>query len=201
MSPVKLHLSIALVAAIGLVFATQAARAGDKATVDAAPVVAGATVAPAATTQAVELRLMEFRPKLSPDTLLDYRPRLAERVAALPPAQLSLLGDLVATLDALKQRATAKPGSWRLGPVYLGANTQEYQPSDDELLAAELGDRIRRIVGTADPADVKAALKKAGVNAPVVEYNRFEYRHADVMGSGRFFYASEPKATAIKLAQ
>jgi hypothetical protein len=190
MSLATSHLSFALAAVAGLLMTAQAARAGD-------------TVASAPTekTQAIELRLLEFRPKLSPDTLLDYRPSLAERVAALPPAQLSLLGDLVATLDALKERASAKPGRWRLGPVYLGANAQEYQPSDDELLAAELGDRIRRIIGTANPADVAAALKKAGVNAATVEYNRFEYRHADVMGSGRFFYASEPKATEIKLAQ
>jgi hypothetical protein len=181
---------IALVAAVGLVTAAHAVRAGE--TVAAAPT---------EKTQAVELRLMEFRPKLSPDTLLDYRPQLAERVAALPPAQLSLLGDLVSTLEALKERASAKPGRWRLGPVYLGANAQEYQPSDDELLAAELGDRIRRIIGTADAADVAAALKKAGVGATEVEYNRFEYRHADVMGSGRFFYASEPKVTEIKLGQ
>jgi hypothetical protein len=178
-----------LVAAAALLLAAPGACAAD----------AGA--APRAeTTQAVELRLLEFRPKLSPDTLLDDRPSLAERVAALPPAQLSLLGDLVTTLAALKERASTKPGAWRLGPVYLGANTQEYQPSDDELLAAELGDRVRRIIGTADPADVAKALKKAGVNATRVEYNRFEYRHADVMGSGRFFYASEPKATEIALS-
>jgi len=191
MSRTKSHRSLALVAALGLVVAAHAVRAGD----------ATAAAPRAETAQAVELRLLEFRPKLSPDTLLDYRPSLAERVAALPPAQLSLLGDLVATLEALKERASTKPGNWRLGPVYLGANTQEYQPSDDELLAAELGDRIRRIIGTADPADVAGALKRAGVNAEILEYNRFEYRHADVMGSGRFFYASEPKATSIKLIQ
>jgi len=182
--------SLALVAAVGFIFTAHVAYAGDAAAAQRTE-----------TTQAVELRLLEFRPKLSPDTLLDYRPLLAERVAALPPAQLSLLGDLVATLESLKERASAKPGHWHLGPVYLGANAQEYLPSDDELLAAELGDRIRRIIGTADPADIAAALKKAGVNAATVEYNRFEYRHADVMGSGRFFYASEPKATEIKLAQ
>lgn len=190
MTPGQSHFCIALAATVGLVMAAPVAHAGER-----------VAAAPTEKTQAIELRLLEFRPKLSPDTLLDYRPSLAERVAALPPAQLSLLGDLVATLDALKERASAKPGHWHLGPVYLGANAQEYQPSDDELLAAELGDRIRRIVGTADPADVKAALKKAGVNATSVEYNRFEYRHADVMGSGRFFYASEPKATEIELAQ
>ena len=49
--------------------------------------------------------------------------------------------------------------------------------------------------------DVAAALQRAGVRSSLIEYNRFEYRHADVMGSGRFFYASEPMATAIKLVQ
>lgn len=185
------HPSIALTAALALVAGSGAVRAADETA--AAP--------PPRTAQAIELRLMEFRPKLSPDTVLDYRPSLAERLAALPPAQLSMLGDLVAMLEALKERALAKPGGWRVGAVYLGANAQEYRPSDDELLAAELGDRIRRVVGTADPGDVAAALQRAGVRSSLIEYNRFEYRHADVMGSGRFFYASEPMATAIKLVQ
>ena len=190
MAPTKSFPSVVLMAALALAAAGPGARAADDT----------AAVPPGRTAQAVELRLMEFRPKLSPDTLLDYRPTLAERVTALPPAQLSLLGDLVAMLEALKERAMTKPGGWRVGAVYLGANAQEYRPSDEELLAAELGDRIRRIVGTADPDDVAATLRRAGVRAALIEYNRFEYRHADVMGSGRFFYASEPKATAIRLA-
>ena len=186
MNPTKSHRCIPLVAAIGLVMASHAVRAGDTtaaaesavtapgvappivaapivaapgiaAPVAAAPAVAAPAMAtppaaPAVKTKPVELRLLEFRPKLSPDTLARL-PAVARRtVAALPPAQLSLLGDLVATLEALKERAATKPGDWRLGPVYLGANAQEYRPSDDELLAAELGDRVRRIVGTADPA-------------------------------------------------
>jgi hypothetical protein len=190
MAPTKSFPRVVLMVALALAAAGAGARAADDT----------AVVPPARTAQAIELRLMEFRPKLSPDTLLDYRPILADRVAALPPAQLSLLGDLVAMLEALKERAMTKPGGWRVGAVYLGANAQEYRPSDDELLAAELGDRIRRIVGTAAREDVAGALQRAGVRAALVEYNRFEYRHADVMGSGRFFYASEPKATAIRLA-
>ena len=177
--------------ALGVLAAGFAARAEEE--------TAAAPSAPAA--RSAELRLLEFRPKLSPDTVLDYRPSLAERVAALPPAQLSQLGDLIAMLEGLKERAVARPGTWRVGPVYLGANTQEYRPSDDELLAAELGDRIRRIVGVADPEDVAEQLRRAGVRAGLIEYNRFEYRHADVMGQGRYFYASEPKATAIRLVR
>ena len=188
MTSTIIHRTAVFAAALACATAASAARAGDR-------------PAPPETAQAVELRLMEFRPKLSPDTLLDYRPRLADRLAALPPAQLSTLGELVTMLDALKEHAVAKPGAWAVGPVYLGANAQEYRPSDDELLAAELGDRIRRVVGTAEPEDVTAALSRVGVNAAILEYNRFEYRHADVMGSGRYFYASEPKATAIKLSQ
>jgi hypothetical protein len=182
------HPGVVLSVALAVVAAGFGARAEETA------------AAPSART-AVEMRLLEFRPKLSPDTLLDYRPSLADRVAALPPAQISMLGDLITMLEALKERAQARPGAWRVGPVYLGANAQEYRPSDDELLAAELGDRIRRVVSVADPEDVAEAMRRAGIRATLIEYNRFEYRHADVMGSGRYFYASEPMATAIRLRQ
>src|SRR5690606_35865750 len=92
---------LVLSVALGVLAAGFAARAEEE--------TAAAPSAPAA--RSAELRLLEFRPKLSPDTVLDYRPSLAERVAALPPAQLSQLGDLIAMLEGLKERAVARPGT------------------------------------------------------------------------------------------
>ena len=55
--------------------------------------------------------------------------------------------------------------------------------------------------GDAMDADdvIGPALGAAGVTVTEVQYSRFEFRHVDVMGSGRFFYASKPIAASVLL--
>lgn len=144
-------------------------------------------------------RFPDYRPKMSPDTVWDFRPALAATFTSLPAAKLSALAQLLKGLDEAKQQAAASPGRWTEGAVYLGADPKQYEPSGPELRVAEIGDRIRRVAAHADAAELRRAMSEAGITAAEVEYSRFDFRHVDVMGSGRFTYASSPKRTRVRL--
>ena len=141
----------------------------------------------------------DYRPKLTPDTVLDYRPMTSADFSQLPDSRLANLPRLIALLEAQKKAAARDPGEWAPGNIPLGGNPKEYRPSDNELLAAEIGIRIGQVVEKADATELAATLARAGVSAPSVTFNAFEFRHVDVMGSGRFFYASGPKEVTVKL--
>lgn len=138
-----------------------------------------------------------YAPKNSADTVLDYRPELAGEIAGLPP--LSDLTALAQSFRAWKMKAAGSPGHYGQGAVQLGADPQEYRPSNAELMAAEAGDRLSAAIAGAG-SEARAALAAQLVDEPEARvYRRFEYRHADVIGSGRFFYASEPKEARLPL--
>ena len=42
---------------------------------------------------------------------------------------------------------------------------------------------------------------EAGVTAPAVTYQRFDFRRVDAMGFGRFTYASAPIDARVKLVE
>lgn len=141
----------------------------------------------------------DYRPKTSPDTVADYAPQVIGRVDAIAAADLDGLPALIHALADVAARADENPGAVRDGNVILGADPQEYLPSEQELLEHALGDRIASVIASSDPKQVAAALKKAGLKKRKLIYGRIEVRHVDVMGSGRFFYASKPTDTEIPL--
>lgn len=147
----------------------------------------------------VEARFPDYTPKLGEDTVLDYRPGLAPRLNELPSVTRENFQVVYVTLGDLMRDALSQPGHWEDGNIALGADPQEYVPSDEELLAAEFGDRLAALVKTMSPEDIMDAWDGAAVVPPSVTYNRFNYRHVDVMGSGRFFYASAPQEATIDI--
>ncbi|MBN2498412.1 MAG: hypothetical protein JXR96_27725 [Deltaproteobacteria bacterium] len=141
----------------------------------------------------------DYRPKTSPDTALDYRPELRAALAALPPAEPAALEALFAALAEQQKHAREKPGRLVAGNPVLGAAPLEYVPSDPELLESEIGERIRRALPGVKAGQARAAIERAGFGGRFLVYRSIEFSHADVMGSGRFFYASEPSPRAIEL--
>lgn len=138
-----------------------------------------------------------YTPLDRPVTVTDFRAGVAGDIGALPP-----VGDAAALAAAFanwKARAAAAPGAFADGAVQLGADPQEYNPSDAELVAAEAGDRLAAALRGADET-TKAAVAAALGDAPDAKsYRRFDYRNVDVMGSGRYFYASPPKDASLPL--
>ncbi len=133
-----------------------------------------------------------YSAKTTPDTVADYRATVSGDIGALPA-----VGDAAGLARAFvdwRARAAASPGAFEAGAVQLGADEQQYKPSDAELVAAEAGDRLSAALNGADEA-TRAAV--AEVLAGSRSYKRFDYRHSDVMGSGRYFYASPPKDASV----
>lgn len=134
-------------------------------------------------------------PKDTADTVLDYRSSVSGDINGLP--SVNDAAGLARAFVEWKARATGSPGAYEQGAVQLGADPQEYRPSDPELVAAEAGDRLAAALQGADEA-TKAAVAATLGDAPEARvYRRFDYRHSDVMGSGRYFYASKPKEAAL----
>ncbi len=136
----------------------------------------------------------DYRPLDRSVTVTDYRMSVAGDIAALPP-----VSDATALATAFadwRARAAAAPGAYEEGAIPLGADPQEYRPSDAELVAAEAGDRLAAALSGADE-DTRAAV--SGIVGGDASYKRFDYRNVDVMGSGRFFYASPPKNASLPL--
>jgi len=137
----------------------------------------------------------DYQPKTTADTVTDYRPGVAGDINGLPP-----VGNPSALAQAFvdwKARAAAAPGAFEEGQVQLGANQQQYNPSDAELAAAEAGDRLSAALVGADDATKVSVSAVLGPDPAARNYKRFDYRHSDVMGSGRYFYASPPKDATI----
>jgi hypothetical protein len=152
--------------------------------------------APAVASDAAEESFPGYQPKLSPDTVLDYRPELRTQIETLPEPSAENLRALLDALDHYRDAAGAQPGRWIDGSVPLGGDPREYEPSDAELLLAEVGDRIGLVAATMHPAAFAAAMGMLGREVPI-SYPRFAFRHVDVMGSGRFFYASDAAPTEV----
>jgi hypothetical protein len=141
-----------------------------------------------------EERFPDYKPKTSPDTVLDYRPQIGAELEKLPAAKLENLSRLLDLLEEYKQKSKQNPGRTEEGNVILGADPQEYVPSDDELVQSEIGKRIKQVVDAAAPGALKRKERQ-------LEYGSITFRHVDVMGSGRFFYASSPTKTIISLVK
>jgi hypothetical protein len=139
-----------------------------------------------------EERFPDYQPKVSPDTVLDYRPQIGAELQKLPEATLENLAKLLELLEEYKKKSAQNPGKTEEGNQILGADAQEYVPSDEELIQSEIGNRIKQVVDAAAPGALKQKESQ-------VEYGAITFRHVDVMGSGRFFYASSPTKTIISL--
>jgi hypothetical protein len=143
----------------------------------------------------------DYEPKLDADTLLDYRGSLGPVVLALPEAKLSNLDVLLALTVEYGKKAKEHPGAEKPGRIQLGEDDYQYVPSDEELLAGEVGERVRIIRDGTAKEELRKYLADRNISVKSVEYGKISFRHSDVMGSGRFFYASRPEKTVISLVK
>jgi hypothetical protein len=146
-----------------------------------------------------EFQSLRYTPKMTPDTVLDYRPGIERQYKSLPSRSVSALPQLIRTFQQLKTVAAKRQGRWVSGMTNLGANTREYRPSDAELLLAVVGNRIRRVVRRGSLGKINETLVNKGIKLEQITYNQFEFRHADVIGAGRYFYSSPPKRVVVNL--
>lgn len=141
----------------------------------------------------------DYQPKTSPDLVTDFRPSISEIISTLPSNELQLLPELLDLYEKYQQIASKNKGNWEEGNIVLGAKPQEYNPSDDELILSEIGERIYFIVDQNEIDEIKKVLKKSKVKVNKISFTKFTFTHVDVMGSGRFFYVEDMKEYTILL--
>ncbi len=133
----------------------------------------------------------DYTPKLTPDVATDYMPEIAEIISDLPASSPGNFMKLLELFRIYSQKAKDNPGEWVEGNMILGAREREYRPTSDELILAEIGNRLQTVMKILPDREIHKALKKLKIKPGDLEYNRFSFIHLDVMGSGRFFYVDK----------
>lgn len=141
----------------------------------------------------------DYQAKRTPDTAIDYMPEVADEISRLPEATLNHLNEILQLFKTYQRKATNHPGYWEDGNVILGASPREYRPSAEELLLAETGNRLKKILENTAPEEIHERLGQESILLKNMEYTSFTFTHADVMGSGRFFYVQDAKKTVLSL--
>lgn len=140
----------------------------------------------------------DYYSKDTPDTVYDYLPNIDRQeeyqtiLKNLPPTELRNLKDLLASFDEYAEKARKNRGKYVEGNMLLGAKAQEYNPSGEDLVLAEIGKKIKSVVDTTTKDSLNKYLKQENITRKEIQYDYFTFTHYDVMGVGRFFYASDP---------
>lgn len=140
----------------------------------------------------------EYYRKDTPDTVYDYLPNIDRweeyqtTLKNLLATELRNLKGLLVSFDEYTEKVRKNRGKYAEGNMLLGAKPQEYIPSGEELVLAEIGKKIKSIVGTTPKDRLKEYLEQENITRKEIEYNYFTFIHYNVMGAGRFFYASDP---------
>lgn len=150
-------------------------------------------------TATVENIFPDYQPKRTPDTILDYMPELAEEYFKIPDASLENICELIKLFHIYRKQAAKHPGKWIEGNPILGAQPEEYQPTAEELLLGEIGDRINTIAKVNAHPAIMTRLAEGRIRPTRLKYQRFTFTHMDVMGSGRFFYVENLEKAEITL--
>jgi len=141
----------------------------------------------------------DYEPKLTPDTVYDYLRKpdsfVFKILEEIGQPSLDKLKIIVGYFNTYKIAAEKNRGGYQEGSVAIGANPDQYYPSEEEILVSELGKMIKNIIDSNSKKKVNSITKREGINSQILVFNEIYFRHVDVMGSGRFFYAEkkEPK--------
>jgi len=141
----------------------------------------------------------DYKPKTTPDTIYDYlrtpKTKIFEILTEIGEPSLAKLKLIEKYFNKYKKKAEKSPGGTQKGNISIGADFNQYYPSEEEMLVSELGNMIYQLLISNSKEDIEKTKKKEGIKTKMIEFYEIYYRHVDVMGSGRYFYAEkkEPK--------
>lgn len=141
----------------------------------------------------------DYEAKTTPDTIHDYLRNpdsfIFEILREIGPPSLENLKNIIEYFIKYKIAVKNNPGGYQEGNIAIGADPDQYYPSEEELLVSELGKMIKEIINSNSKKTLAKFKKKNKINSHILKFNEIYFRHVDVMGSGRFFYAEkkEPK--------
>ncbi|TFG25111.1 MAG: hypothetical protein EU533_01475 [Promethearchaeota archaeon] len=136
----------------------------------------------------------DYEPKKTPDLLEDYLPTSSEVFVVLnklKPPELNKLHRLLEIFNKYEIKMRENPGGYRKGNVALGADLDQYYPSEEEMIISEIGKMIKLLIESSSPEEINDIKLKMHIKHQTISFNEIYFRHVDVMGSGRFYYAAK----------
>ena len=136
----------------------------------------------------------DYQPKISPDSLEDYlkKPSKVYKILGeIGEPSINNLKTIITLFIKYKDIAENNPGGTQKGNDAIGADVDQYYPSEDELLVSELGTLILRITESYSKQQMMMLKLKHQIKSQKFTYHEITFRHVDVMGSGRFFYTDK----------
>jgi hypothetical protein len=145
----------------------------------------------------------DYEPKLNPDTIEDYlrRPsKVYEILGEIGEPSISKLNKLLDLFNNYEKKAKRNVGKYEEGNIAIGADQFQYYPSEEELVVSELGKMILQLIESYSKQQLKTIKLRYKIEPQQIRFFEITFRHVDVMGSGRFFYADKAtKETIIEL--
>jgi hypothetical protein len=145
----------------------------------------------------------DYEPKISPDTIEDYlgKPNMVyDILGEIGKPNISKLNNILALFNKYEKKAKKHVGKYEEGNVAIGADQFQYYPSEEELIVSELGKMIVQLMESYSKQQLKTLKLRHNIPSQQIHFFEITFRHVDVMGSGRFFYADKAaKETIINI--
>jgi hypothetical protein len=135
----------------------------------------------------------------SPEALLRLRPQLKEKLAKVPPATTESLPALLTELANWQRRAQIAPPPPPPPTRVQTLGVEVSNPMDEQLMAAEVGQRIQAVVEKNPPADVDKVLDAAGNHPVSIQYTWYPIRTINSAGEGPIEYFGKPEPREVTL--
>jgi len=136
----------------------------------------------------------DYQPKINPDSLEDYlrKPSNVYKILGeVGEPNINNLKTIITHFIKHKNAAENNPGGTQKGNVAIGADVDQYYPSEDEMIVSELGKLIVQVTESYSRQQMKTLKLRHQIKSQQLIYYEITFRHVNVMGSGRFFYADK----------
>jgi hypothetical protein len=138
-----------------------------------------------------------YEPKKTPDTLYDYlkylKTNIFQILDEIGQPNLKKLKSVFSYFKKYQIEAEDNPGGFQKGNIAIGADSDQYYPTEEEILVSELGKMLKKIVESNSKRKLEKMKLINGIKTQKIEFYEIIFRHVDVMGSGRYFYADKAK--------
>jgi hypothetical protein len=145
----------------------------------------------------------DYEPKITPDSIEDYlgKPsKVYEILEEVGAPSISKMNDILVLFNKYQKKAKKNTGKYEKGNIAIGADPDQYYPSEEELLVSELGKMIVQLIDSYTKQQLKTLKLRHNIQSQQICFYEISFRHVDVMGTGRFFYAEKAtKETIIDL--
>ena len=106
----------------------------------------------------------DYEPKLTPDTVHDYlrkpESEIFEILVEIGQPSLEKLRMILTYFIKHKKYAKQNPGGYQKGNIVIGADPDQYYPSEEEILVSELGKLLKDVIDSSLKKEIDMIKKK-----------------------------------------